>query len=303
MKIVDLLNRAINKIVRKTYWFNNVQFGDCFKFWNNRTFDLDIVNLGSTSAKYAFNYSETKLKAANWAMQPQNLVADREILKNYFSYIKKEGGMVLIPLCPFSSLGGYSDLLLDKYYTILNISSIPNGSYYKKKEVMDVYNNPSKYYPIYAIALEIKKYFVRPKDLGYSQKIEDARNKVNSWKKEFSITDLSDPITLINADAISDSRKVLEEIVSFCWSRHLIPYIVLPPVSKGLSTILDMKFREKYIQPLVSGEILEKVTFLNYFEDSDFDDDSLFRDSFCLNTKGAVMFTQRVINDIKLIKK
>ena len=131
-KILRLINAGIR---RKSYWYNNVLFADCPKFWNSQTFNLDVVNLGSSSGKYAFDYSGLGLKGANWAMAPQSLVADLAVLKTYSSFLKPQGGIVLMPLCPFSCLGGSSLYLSDKYYSILRMSSIPYGSYRKQQEV------------------------------------------------------------------------------------------------------------------------------------------------------------------------
>ena len=147
MSVTLLKKRVLNKLVRKSYWYNHIEFADCAKFWNHRTFGMDVVNLGSTSALAAFDYSAyPQLKAANWAMAPQTSLADYEILRNYSCYLR-EGATVIIPLCPFTCLGGSKDYFSDKYYTVLDIASIPHASYIKKQLVMERENNPFIYYP------------------------------------------------------------------------------------------------------------------------------------------------------------
>ncbi|MFK2344631.1 hypothetical protein ACIXNK_10290 [Bacteroides fragilis] len=105
MSILRKIFRKVNGLLRRSYWVNEVVFPDCKKFWNHNTYGLELVNLGSSSAKYGFNYDGVDIKAANWAMAPQTFVGDYAILSNYSSYLKP-GATILISFCPFSSLGG-----------------------------------------------------------------------------------------------------------------------------------------------------------------------------------------------------
>lgn len=111
MSMTNFIKIKLNGLIRRSYWYNNILFPDCKKFWSHNTFNLDVVNLGSNSGKYAFEYSEEHVKAANWAMGPQTLLADFEILKNYCSYLKNDA-VVIIPLCPFTCLGGVANICL-----------------------------------------------------------------------------------------------------------------------------------------------------------------------------------------------
>jgi hypothetical protein len=297
-KIISLLNA----IVRRTYWFNNVAFPDCKKFWVHKTFNLDIINLGSSSAKAAFDYSGYNIKTANWAMAPQTFVGDLEILRNYCCYLKHEGAIVLISICPFSSLGGSSDCLPDKYYTILNIASFPHASFRKQQEILDMQRNSFKYYPLIELYYGIRRKLYRVKDVMDTVSLEkDAEQRMISWMKEFSITDYSNPLSLVNQDAYEDGIFILNKIISFCVVRGLKPVIVLPPVTEALSSKITKEMREQFIYSFVNKANSEKIPFLDYFEDEEFKDPSLFRDSFLLNRKGAQCFTKRVLSDLNLL--
>ena len=119
----NLLEKVCNKIVRHTQWYDQFWNG-AQKFWNLRCFNLSVVNLGSNSGKYAFNYEGLDICGMNWALGPQSLVHDFNILKNYFSYLKS-GATVIITLCPFSSLvSKYSKKHNLKYYTFLHPATI-----------------------------------------------------------------------------------------------------------------------------------------------------------------------------------
>ena len=113
-----MIKHIINSVIRKGYWFNNVSFDGCSR----------LINLGSTSAVYAFNYEGVGIKGGNWAMPRNPLLGDYAILRNYSSFLKK-GSIVIIPLCPFSAFSGSYDYLDDRFYTILYPTTIPNYKY------------------------------------------------------------------------------------------------------------------------------------------------------------------------------
>ena len=80
---MNLINRALNKIIRGTEWYDRY-WGGVTKFWSLRTFDIEIVNLGSNAGKHDFCYDDCDISGMNWAIGSQSLVHDFNILKNYF---------------------------------------------------------------------------------------------------------------------------------------------------------------------------------------------------------------------------
>ena len=86
--MINKMKIIIKRWVRKSKWFNEIVFKDCEKFWTLNDYNIDVVNLGSSSGVHAFNYEEQDLKGKNWAMSPQSLLMDFAILKNYVSYLK-----------------------------------------------------------------------------------------------------------------------------------------------------------------------------------------------------------------------
>lgn len=69
-------------LIKKTQWYSRI-FVDTehqvypdntwYRTHNERNFD--VVVLGSSGAKWAFDFSNLPIKAMNWAQQPQTLVA------------------------------------------------------------------------------------------------------------------------------------------------------------------------------------------------------------------------------------
>lgn len=297
MSISGMIQRVLNKLARDSYWYNHIAFGDCRKFWLHRTFDLDVVNLGSSSSVAAFDYSgHPELKAANWAMTPQTLVADFEILRNYSCYLKK-GATVIIPLCPFSCLGGNNDDIADKYYTVLNIASMPHASYRRQQQQMQMKNNPWRYYPLAQLIAR------KPKvsNLDAAAFEADAKMRMESWRKEFSMIRFTDPLSLVNQDAFHDGAKILGQMVDYCIEREYRPVVVMPPVSEAMRIQFTPEMKKLFIDDFVKEGIGEKVVFLDYFEDGRFDVAD-FQNSFMLNAEGAKKFTDVVLKDAEVVR-
>lgn len=293
MSIKHKIFNRLGLLIKQSAWAES-QFPDCSKFWNHNTFDLDVVNLGSTNAKYAFDYTSLGYKTANWAMSPQTLLQDYEILRNYFCYIRK-GGYVILPLCPFSSLGGGYTYFPDKYYTILNISSIPGASFIKQQEVFNRRTNLIYNYPL----VQLPKLFSKPRESGCNSLAIDAQTRIQNWKHEFSIDKLDAELSLVNRDSFIEGVKILSNTISFCKSRDLIPVLVLPPVSSDLRAFFTHPVMQKYVYNFVNAIDIEGVQFLDYFMDSTFSD-KYFLDSFRLNSEGAKLFTSIVIKQLYL---
>lgn len=299
-KIIGRINVYLNQWASKTVWFNStMQFEGCKAIRTISSFNNEIANLGSSSGFYAFNYDAVGVKGINLAIPRQSLLADKEILRNYFSYLK-EGAVVLIPLCLFSSLEGEECYFPDCYYMLLQSESIPNYSWKRKLFVQRIYNNPFKFFPLYSLAYELLRP-LKPKKkfLSEEQMEADAKRWIRDWKSEFCITDFNRPLSLVNKDSFESALNLLKEIIEFCHNRHLKPVIIFPPISKQLSEKVDDTMRKLLITDFVGQIGWAKAPFMNYIDDEEFRDEKMFRNAFFLNEDGAVAFTKRVVADLK----
>lgn len=310
------MNERIDKFLSRLFVENNQYynqiFKDCSKFWNFQEFNLDIVNLGSNTALYGFDYSCTSLKGANWAMGPQSLNQDLAILKTYYSFIRPRG-TVLIPLGPYSScLKRYKDSEVLKYYTILQPGLIDNFSIEKQKEAYQLKLNPYKYAKMKMLKGFLKG--IKRKILCYKlpenlscQPLNDvqlknnAKSFVEGWKKQFNITDMDAFIP----EHIQKGRKIrvstLKELIQFCEDRELNYYIVIPPVTQFLSSYFSETFKQNYIYSFLEEVGVKKERVLDYLTNQDFQDKELYFNSFFLNKRGRELFTHRILKDINFI--
>lgn len=302
MSILRKIYDKGNALLRRSYWINNIAFPDCRKFWTHNVYDLQLVNLGSSSAVAGFDYSGSGIKAANWAMAPQTFVGDYAILTNYCSYLK-QGATILIPLCPFSSLGGGNDDLADKYYTVVRPISIPNASLIRRDKVCDIKNHPLKYYPIYALGKELLSLLKLNSNLKCKDYCADANRRIQSWMKEFSLYNLNYPFALINNDRFSDSIESLQKLLLFCKNHGFNVYIILPPMSEALNALIDENVKKRFVYDFLENANIIEAPVLDYFNHRVFADNKYFADSYFLNNEGARVFTEMVLKDIEGAKR
>lgn len=294
--VVTGLLLILNKQVKKTNWYKN-SIPDMDNYPDNDWYrkhlerNFDIVNIGSSSSKYAFNYADCSVKAFNWAEQPQSLTNGFKILKNYFSILKR-GGKVVIALGPFSGLnvdGKWNKTANDKYYYILNSTLVDNY-----QQVFWRRRFPLLFLPIHSLKRLIKDIPVNSfnnKGCMCVDFEEDAERWVESWKMEFGINDLDAPLSLDNKKGQKYRIQLLQQIIDFCLERNLQPVLVIPPMHPALAVRFSEAFLENYILYFIKQVNYKQIPFYNYMNDKRFRDDKYFYNAFLMNEEGARAFT------------
>jgi hypothetical protein len=309
-----LINKIWNKILKYSPFYTS-KFSDCDKFWRLSTFNIDLVNLGSSSGKYAFDYSDIPLKASNWAMGPQALALDYAILQNYCSYLK-DNATIILTLCPFTCMVGFNYIsFTDKYYTILHHSSIPGFSIEKKIKICNLKNKPSLVMsnkeivksfitiPLSFVKQIIQFYRTMERNPHNDKELKkDALKWITGWKSQFSIVDLNSTLNDIQQNNFNSSALILHDIVTFCKERGYNPVIVIPPVTKYLNVYFNQIFKKIYIYDYIKKAQVENIPFLDYMDDERFSDPNLYFNSFFLNLRGRKIFTKQVLKDLNMLK-
>lgn len=315
MGLILLPLKIINKPIIKSSWFKSLFVGDDGETYPNNAWyrkhderNFDLVNLGSSGGKWAFDYSGFNIKAMNWAQQPQTLLEDFNLLRNFHSILKK-GGVVLITIMPFTGLNkstGVKDAM--KYLKI--DARDPIQPYEFRKAILYAK------FPILmgkpAIKAGIKHLLGKEKTSGkpYAPNLEknlmnveqleaDAARWIDGWKVQFGISDFDAPLTAVNQKGREYRIKLMRTLIDFCIERSYKPIYVIPPVTKHLSKYYTKKFKEIYIYDYLAA-VNRQVPILDYSEDDVLQDDGLFFNSFFLNKKGRKLFTSRVLKDVSV---
>lgn len=304
MTMQKIVARACNKAIRHTKWYDQYWSG-VQKFWYLDHFNLDVVNLGSNSGKYAFKYDGLGIAGMNWAVGPQSLLHDFNILKNYFSYLRT-GAFVIVTLCPFSSLvfhyGKEANL---KYYTFLHPATILNFDENERMRALRIKQNPIKEMPWLCIKSSLKEFmkYVMYKPTYKCDMEKNSMSFIDSWKKQFNIADLDAPLSDQHCKDQENRIQVLKEMVEFCMERELKPVLVIPPVHPSLGKKLTKTCRENYVHSFIRRANEYNVPFMDYMDDKGFCEDKYFQNSFLMSEKGARKFTKVVMADLKLCRR
>ncbi|MEE1211719.1 MAG: hypothetical protein UHO11_04405 [Treponema sp.] len=300
-----------NKLYLKTnHWKNQFLFEKNFisnaGYRDNLGRNFEVVNLGSNPALFGFFYENNR--GQNWATGSQGFPMDFEILKYYHSYVK-EGGYVLVPIMPFSSISNFletrPDYWSDSYYMkfakILDgaqARKLPNYRKFQLKMRFPVVFNPKLMYFIFHDVspdnrLQIADQTMQAVELEY-----DAKRWIKGWMKEFAVKKYEDFWGVKFTPYFESGAKMLSEMIEYCLYRNLKPVIITIPMSSYLAKEFTPEFRQKMITDFVNKANVKGVKVLDYMFDDRFSKPELFNGSFFLNLRGRKEFTRQVMKDL-----
>lgn len=291
----------LNILYKKTNYYKiNILQSNKFKEIPD---NLEIINLGSSYAKYAFDYSKVGIKGFNFGIQPQSLSYDFRILKQFKNKLKKNGVIIItIPDFVFAFLDYPIEDYNYRYYSFLNKENILNYSSLK--------NFLLNYFPL---ILQPKKLKYILKDISKENSdslvfiensetvTKEAQRRINGWKKEFKLlgTENSEDIPLNIKEMFRKTQSLLEEMINYSLSNELKPVIVIPPCSKELNDFFSEEFLNEILYSNVEKANKNLIPVLDYLKDPEFQDYYLYVNSDFLNVNGRELFTKRVVADLK----
>lgn len=309
-KILGLLSRP----VKATEWyksmfvdFNHEIFPDNVWYRKHDERNFEVVNLGSSAAKWAFDWGSVGVKGMNWAQQPQTLIDDFRLLKNFHSILKKNG-IVIITLMPFTGLNKRTGLMdTFKYLPTLFgdiVQTMPNY-----KAAFRLYH-----YPIFfgksAIKAAIKHLLGRETALRPPRGSDDNQNPMSSeelerdaeiwmrgWARQFGIDNFEAPLTSENQAGRKVRIQLMRELVDFIVERGYRPVYVIPPVERHLAGKFTKRFKDIYIYEYLK-DVARDIPLLDYTSDPEWQSSDFYFNSFFLNNRGRKLFTERVLMDI-----
>jgi hypothetical protein len=300
--ILLLLFFTLNILYKRTNHYKNTIY-QLKKYINGVPDELEIVNTGSSYARYAFDYSNINLKGFNFGLQPQSLSYDYRIIKQY-SYKMKKGCIVLItlPNLVFGFLDYKNDQTNTKYYYFLDPKNILGFTKYKylKRVIFPILSSQKNIFRIFK-DVSLQKLYDQDKNFMKKEQIHaDATARVEGWKKQFNLestieNDLPDEIL----NMFGRTTELLNEIIEYCLNNNFRPVIVVPPTSAIINNLLSEKFMKKVLYDNIQKANKREIPVLDYLYDERFQDEALYINSDMLNKTGREKFTQVVLDDLK----
>lgn len=311
MRIVNRITHRIQDAYRRRYeeqvkkiknsnWYHGL-FPHLYEFEKLKK-NSDILCIGSSPAKYSFDFKdETNVQAYNLAILPETIYYDFQVVKNYHSFLKP-GGLIVLVLCPFTFLkdkytaeNGNTLYQNIRYYPILHRAMIDNYDY---KIFHKYVENPL------LLGIDAWKRLIRdtPKSTAYNaatntmsvQQMEASADKrVNGWKKEFGLIDLNPQNIPDNINnAIDGNIRIYHDMVSFIRERGYKCVAVVPPFSKELTERLPNDFiNYTLFRPL--KEI--NIPYISYLGLEKWMGKELYKDCFLMNAFGRKELTHDLL--------
>lgn len=303
-------------LLYKTNWYKSFFVGadhetypDNVWYRNHSERNFDVVNLGSSGGKWAFDYTDLSVKGMNWAQQPQTLLEDFNLLRHYHSILRKNG-YVLIVIMPFTGLNKQTGLRDAMKYLKLDTQGQAIQPYMYKKarcyaEYPILFGKPAVKALIKYLVGRDRSHVISNANLDCNPMTEaeleiDAARWMEGWKRQFSISNFEAPLTDENQQGREYRIELMRQLVDFCVERDYQPVYVIPPVTEYLAKKFTPKFRQLYIYDYLK-QVDRDVKLLDYFDSKELMDKDLYFNSFFFNRLGRKLFTKRMLTDLGLI--
>lgn len=297
----------LNALYKRTNHFNN-QFVDVKKYWkpNSLRQNLDLVNLGSNHPKFGFDYSECKVAGENLAIGPQTFEYDFAVLRHNIGRLKK-GATVLIPVCLLKFFLYRQDnrSIHAKYYTFLPAKDIVGYNLFEKlsKITFPLLFNPKRFrFLIKDVKKDNRLNLETNPNTDESFLLKDAENWMKCWEREFNISFDSLKLSDKNKNDIQKNIEILKEMLAYCKQNDLNPIITILPVTKYLSSQFSEEFIQNHILAYIERANTINVPVLNFLKAERFTAPDYYINSFFMNRVGARMFTENVLEVLRIIK-
>ena len=285
------IGAILRRFVTNTDWYKK-QFLDCDKFWQNKHFGNEEAFIGSDSGHYAYSNLNSTRQRIDLTLRDSTILQIYEVLRNYSSFLKENQCNVFMIISPFDFLTGSTTYFEDRYYSIINMASIPGFAYERRAEVMARRNNPLIYYPLFCL----KKDLFAKRRSNNSSKLT-ATQYVEHIKHRYGIRDFRQNLSMINKDSFNDSLSILYKIQSFCDDHGYSFTLVFPPVTTVFAKYLkEYTENESYIR-LIDQISNSGIRIKDYSYDEKYANNSeYFISELYLNEKGAKVFINELLS-------
>ena len=243
--------------------------------------NLEMVNLGSTFSKYGFDYRYFGKRGFNFAVAPQPLKTDREVLEKYQKHINKDGVVVVVIVCPFG-------------FCVHEYSSLRRPPF--QREISWLKRLVKK-----ALRYDNRKQHNSEKTLSAGELCQiNSHSRVEGWKKEFFLKNTTTQLpTKELQKTFVKTRAELAGIIALCKENSFRPLIInMPAMGEEYSQFSDAFIKAFYEDNLERANV-DGVPVIDYFGDERFNDISMYENyADCFNDKGRRFFASVLMEDM-----
>ncbi|WMM24314.1 SGNH/GDSL hydrolase family protein [Tissierella sp. MB52-C2] len=293
--VLSIMVGYVNARYKQTNIYKSINGTDKFYYVPQ---NIDIGNLGTSHAQYAFVYEDLDLVGFNFALPAQRVYYDEKIFEKYIENFK-EGSTVIIPISYISFYLGYDNENFEDfnkmYYPFLSIKDIkkPKLNEYLKYKALPIITAESNIK--YAFIKEEKAYEPKPTYRVSTMPIDKMKEESNDTAGR-------------HLEFIEEGRKdkdkfvaIVDDILATAIKNNIKPVITTTPFTIYYNEHFSEDFYKEFEETI--DKLLEKypdVKYLDYSHDPRFENSpEYFFDSSHLNLEGGKLFTKIILEDIR----
>lgn len=272
-----------------------------FENFKNIPNNLDVANIGSGISYNDFVWDiDIDLKGHNFAICPEDFRYDARIIKKYGKHLKS-GAVVIIVVCPLSF--GKNEYLYEDFFSEKYVDLLPKEDVDVSKLKYFLFSKIKSLYSFHVILRKIPIYIkAKIRRLFKMSSNESSVDIIiKGWIHDSpGLSDLRNPNQAEKFVSVFEEKKAdLRKVVDNCLVQNLVPVILIPPISDSLYSRMSPEFLKAFMYDNISEEVARGIKILDYLRDETFMVDSNYKNGLFLTEEKKVLFTKRVISDIK----
>lgn len=296
--IILMVFFLINHLYKKTNAYQNL-VRETKKFLSV-PHNLEIVNTGSSHARYDITYNVTSKKGFNFALAPQALSYDYKILQQYKDNLSRNCIVIIVlPICIFFLDEYHHDQSNIKYYYFLAKDKINRYKRYKEYTKIK--------FPLLSMPWKVR-YLMKdiPKENELKDGVDEqtskmwAKDRIEGWNDEFNILHYEHQII---STTFYKVQNTLKQLIELCTQENWKPFIVIPPMSSALKEEVSKLSVDEMFYKNIRESVGSTVPVLDYYKDNRFDDSYNYFNSDFLTKQGREEFSKILFADIEHITK
>lgn len=282
---------------RTNHYANSIHESE--KFMEGVPCHIKIANLGTTFAKYAFDWEQVPENGFNFAIAPQPFGYDYRVLRNYIGHFD-EGAILFISCAIFSFCVSMfpEEYVNDKYYHFLKKENIQGYSSIRKLR--------KALFPVLSSREAVHSLFSDTEPVQESCSLENAaearhqaESRKKSWYKEFEFgVDIQANTRIAKTEAERCCKYVLQ-IIDLCKQYGIQPVLLILPFCREEKELYSDDEMNLLLYDNVAKLTNSGVPCLDYFRDTRVEDWRYFMENGALNSEGRSIFTNLVAEDIR----
>lgn len=282
---------VLDLLYRRTNHYKNL-FEDTLKLREYKNTPIDYINIGSTQARYAYDFGNIGL---NVATNEQSLEYSFMLLKKYIKNLKN-GGNVIITIADMDLL--LTSGLQQRKYKYCGILPVKAKDLFKYKFFPLLFNIKAIKYILKDEKLYNKFDVSQNLLLNDSQKYNDCQRRIKRWESYGAVYSNDEKKFELKNNNIEDNIKVLNNIIEFCHLHNYNVVVITPPTSKYFNDFFGDSFKEVLNKP-IEDFAYNNVKYFDYSSDESINNDENFLNTACLNQVGRTKFTDIVIKSLQ----